>query len=172
MHLGIQARTAYAAIVGKALERAQHEAPPPTTTTSTTTPPANGPCEWKATDAGHDGAGGHLASYITLTNVGTHTCSLPKVSAVTVSWPQANVTVFATPGSFFPIQPGPATVAPSVKVSLTLTTTTIDGCTAVSSVGSVARVDVTLSDGAKLHVDLQYYVQEKCGVGFSQLGAL
>jgi hypothetical protein len=170
MHLGIPARTAYAAIVGKALERAQHEAPPPTTTTSTTTPPADGACEWAAADTGGDGAGGHLASYITLTNVGTHTCTLPKVTGATVSWTSASATVRATPGSFFPEVPGPATVAPGVRVTLTLTTTTIADCTAVPATNTSAKVEVRLSDGSTLNVELQYYPTEKCGIGFSQLG--
>ncbi|MEI8238937.1 MAG: hypothetical protein WCI22_05910 [Actinomycetota bacterium] len=171
MHLGIPARTAYAAIVGKALERAQHEAPPPTTTTSTTTPPADGACEWKVGDIGFDGGFGHSYTFIPLTNVGAHTCTLPKVTSVTGYFDRGSVEVRGTEGVGIPVGRSPATVPPDGRVSLTLDTVSIDGCTVVSSLDKAAYVTITLSDGSVLTVALQRPVSTKCGLAYSQLGA-
>jgi hypothetical protein len=171
MHLGIPARTAYAAIVGKALERAQHEAPPPTTTTSTTTPPADGACVWKVGDIGFDGGFGHSYSFIPLTNVGTHTCTLPKVTGVTGYYERGSVEVRGTEGVGIPVGRSPATVPPDGRVSLTLDTVSIDGCTVVSSLDKAAFVTITLSDSSVLAVTLQRPVPTKCGLAYSQLGA-
>ena len=171
MHLGIAARTAYAAIVGKSLARAQHEAPPPTTTTSTTTPPADGACEWKVGDIGFDGGFGHSYSFIPLTNVGTHTCALPKVTGVTGYYERGSVEVRCTEGVGIPVGRSPATVPPDGRVSLTLDTVSIDGCTVVSSLDKAAFVTIRLSDSTVLAVALQRPVSTKCGLAYSQLGA-
>jgi hypothetical protein len=166
MHLGAAAVRPYALIVAKAVDA---PLPGATTTTSTTTPPADGTCVWRASDDGHDGGFGHQFAYVGLTNVGRHTCTLPTVTKVTGTWLAAGATVIGAedPSS----GPGPATVAPGVRLSLTLTTTAIDGCTVMSTVDKVTHIDITLSDGSTVAIDLATPIPTKCGIGYTQLTA-
>jgi hypothetical protein len=125
-------------------------------------------CEWDAEVVNSDGAGGHLATVVGLTNLGDTECAVPAVESV-VGLTDDRRSVTATAGSFFPIGPAPSSVPKSARVAFIVSTSRLD-CDAPASrpIGSLV---VTLGEGDMLTVPLREPVETACEFGFSEIGS-
>lgn len=145
-----------------------HSAPGPAS--SHATPNASSPtCSWNAQVVNHDGASGHEATVIGMTNVGSKTCLRPSVNAVWGTTTDEG-RVDATKGSYFPIRAVGASVSPGDRVDFVLDSERLDDCAGASS-RLVDRVAVHLATGEILRVSLGSRIEAGCHLGFGGVGS-
>jgi hypothetical protein len=115
-----------------------------------------------------DGAGGHSATIVELTNTGKETCAAPHVLAA-----KLDVAVEPRSGTYIPIGPTrDARVGPGETLQMVLETNSYcDGGNEGHEPVPVRRATVTLDDRSDVPVELDPPLNAACGVSYSELGS-
>ncbi len=125
-------------------------------------------CVWRGSAIGHEGAGGHSASVLSLTNVSDEPCAVPTLTGVRAVDDLGSVLAVGAAGGFFPVEPlGVASIAVGGSAEFVLTTTSQDLCGKTEEV-LTELVRVTLSDGTEVSVAFPWTLNVACGVSFTQ----
>lgn len=135
--------------------------------TSISVSTATGDCSWRASAAGHDGAGQHSASVFSLTNMADGPCPVPSLISVNATADDGALLADGGPGGFFAVRPlGAKSIGVGERVDFVLTTTSQELCGKTGQVLS-STVHVTLNDGTLFSVTFPWKLNVACGLQFS-----
>ena len=127
-------------------------------------------CAWRAQVVNHDGASGHEATVIGLTNVSRRACPVPGLTAVW-SISKGGLRVDASKGSYFPIGPAVGPVSPGQRVEFVVDTERLDDCGTSATSRLVGQVGMKLASGGVLSVALGEPIEAGCRLAYGPVGA-
>jgi hypothetical protein len=132
--------------------------------------PTGSDCAWRAQVVNHDGASGHTATVIGLTNVTNGSCAKPVVNEL---WGLASGgrRVPASRGSYFPIGKIGKIVVAGDHVEFAVDSERLDDCASATPSRLVNEIAFELATGEVVRVHLGDPIEAGCRLAFGDVGA-
>lgn len=119
---------------------------------------------------GRDGASGHQATVIGLTNLSANPCTIPDVRRLWGIDPKGE-RVAASKGSYFPIASAPSHVVAGDRVEFVVDSERLDDCSRKTTSRLVTEIGFELTTGQAFSVGLAEKIEAGCRLAYGDVGA-